>query len=188
MMSGMSRTDGDCLIRRQVSLPPRPGISRSSRMQSTAARRAARGLLARAGQHDVVALAAQQRRELVQVRRAVVDGEDALRARAGSPSRSRSTVAARRTAARRARMTSRSSSLRTNASAPASSARSSASAVFGPVEEHAGVPRSAASRRIRRITVAPSMPGKHAVDDTASGRLAGGHAQPLLAARRDETA
>ena len=58
--------------------------------------------------------------------------------------------------------------------------------VGGTVSSRHGVPRSAASSRIRRITVAPSMPGSTPSTSTASGRLLGRDAQPFFAARRDE--
>ena len=69
-------------------------------------------------------------------------------------------------------MTSRSSSFRTNVSAPASSARSSAPLSSEAVSRRHGTSRKTASRRMCRITVAPSMPGSTPSTTMASGRCA----------------
>ena len=63
-----------------------------------------------------------------------------------------------------------SSSLRTKASAPASNARSSAPCSSDAVSSRQGSPRSAASSRSRRITVAPSIPGMTPSTMSAAGR------------------
>ena len=81
MMSGMSRSDGRRLDAPAGLLAADAGhheveqdaVDRLHREQLER-------LLARAREHDVVALAAQLVGELVQVGRAVVDGEDPLRA------------------------------------------------------------------------------------------------------------
>ena len=79
-MSGAWRIVGAALIRRQVSLPPMPGHQKVEQdavhgLESEQLE----GLFAGMREDDVVALFPQHRRELLQVRRAVVDGEDPLR-------------------------------------------------------------------------------------------------------------
>ena len=76
----------------------------------------------------------------------------------------------RSTAAKRARTTLKSSSLRTKPSAPASNARNSWLRSSKPVSSKHGVFRNTASSRMRRTTVAPSMPGNPWSTITAAGR------------------
>ena len=129
---------------------------------------------------NVVAVAAQRVGELVEIGFAVVDGQDLAAARAGSrPDRRRS---ARRAAQHGGEPGEDDGDvfLLADEGVGAGIERAQFGAAFlGGGEQQAGHrPRSAASSRIRRITVAPSMPGSTPSTTIAFGRVVGDAASP----------